>query len=298
LKTCLVLLVSLLAALAQGKEIALTFDDCPMADGQFYTGEERTDLLVKKLKHLKVPSAAFFCNTWNLDSVGKKRLGKYATAGHVIANHTANHMDFHKRNTADFIAEIEEAHGKLSHFSTFQKWFRFPYLREGDSLAKRDALRAYLASKGYLNGYVTVDTYDWYLNGAFQRALTEKKSVDFGKLKKTYVKVLSEGVDFYDAIARRALKRSPRHVLLLHENDLAALYIDALVEKLRLNGWTIISPKSAYEDPLVEECPDTLMLGQGRVVAIAKTLGDTGPFWIWEDERELDRLLEKERVFH
>lgn len=287
----------LAAPLIHAKEIALTFDDCPMADGKFYTGEERTNLLIKKLKDLGVPSAAFFCNTKNLDARGMKRLKEYADAGHAIANHTANHLDFHQVSTAQFIAEIEEADRLLSGFKTFQKWFRFPYLREGDTFAKRDALRAYLAAQGYFNGYVTVDTYDWYLNGAFQKALIEGKKIRFEKLKKAYVKVLTEGADFYDAIARRTLNRSPRHVLLLHENDLAALYIDSLVLKLRANGWKIVSPQSAYEDPIAKECPETLGLGQGRVVAIAKTLGAAGPFWLWEDEAELEGLLEKEGVF-
>lgn len=291
------LLGLLLLPAVQAKEIALTYDDCPMADGEYYTGVRRTQVLTRKLKTSKVPSVGFFCTTRHLDATGRRRLKMYSDAGHIIGNHTALHPDFHKTETADYIASIEAAHAKLKDFATFRKWFRFPYLREGETVEKRDALRAYLKRAGYTSGYVTVDTYDWYMNSLFQKALETGKKVDFTKLEKMYTKVLTEGADFYDAIAQRALGYSPRHVMLLHENDLAALYVDKLVKQLRGNGWKIISIESAYEDPIAKEEPDTLLLGQGRVVALAKAKGDPGPFWKWEDEAELDKLFEEEQVF-
>ncbi len=279
------------------KEVALTFDDCPMPDGHYYTGMERTRELVRKLRKLKVRGVAFFCNTQNLDSVGKKRLRLYSADGHVIANHTATHPDFHKLNTAQYISEIETAHRALRSFPTLRKWFRFPFLREGETTQKRDALRQYLARQNYLNAYVTIDTYDWYMNSLFQDALAAGRKIDLSKLSDTYVKVLSEGADFYDSIAVRVLKRSPKHVILLHENDLAALYIDSLVNKLRADGWKIIPAREAYQDPISKVAPDTLLLGQGRVVAMARAAGDKGPFWKWEDEQELERLFEAEKIF-
>jgi hypothetical protein len=148
-----------------------------------------------------------------------------------------------------------------------------------------------------MQGYVTIDTYDWYMESLFQEALNTHKKVDFSKLRNTYVQVLTEAADFYDSIAQRVLKRSPRHVLLLHENDLAALYLDSLVKKLRLKGWKIISAESAYQDPIAREFPKTLFLGQGRIAALAKDAGDKGPFHKWEDEEELDRLFEDRKIF-
>ena len=74
-------------------------------------------------------------------------------------------------------------------------------------------------------------------------------------------------------MARRTLGRSPRHVLLLHENDLAALFIGDLVTELRARGWTIISATEAFADPIAELEPDTLFLGQGRIAALAHEAG-------------------------
>jgi hypothetical protein len=146
-------------------------------------------------------------------------------------------------------------------------------------------------------GYVTVDTFDWYLDAKYQQAALAGRTVNAERLREVYVQVLVEGANFYDALSRRALGRSPKHVLLLHENDLAALHIVHLVARLRQEGWTIVDADAAYDDAIARLVPDTLFLGQGRVAALAQDAGDTGPFSKWEDEAELDELLARARVF-
>ena len=99
------------------------------------------------------------------------------------------------------------------------------------------------------------------------------------------------------SVAVKKLGRSPRHVLLLHENDLAALYLGDLVKKLRKTGWKIISPERAFQDPIASVEPDTLVLGQGRVIALATAKGYTGPGRRWEDEAMLQQEFERRRVW-
>jgi hypothetical protein len=89
--------------------------------------------------------------------------------------------------------------------------------------------------------------------------------------------MLWNAIKFYDTIARESLGRSPKHVLLLHENDLAALFIDALVQRIHAEGWTIITPREAYRDSIAVTVPDVLINSQGRVVAIAAANGYRGP---------------------
>jgi len=121
--------------------------------------------------------------------------------------------------------------------------------------------------------------------------------VDYERLRAAYVELLVAGVEWYDGIAREALGRSPAHVLLLHENDLAALFIADLVAALRAKGWKIVSADEAYADPIAREEPKTLVLGQGRVVALAVDRGFTGRTEIWEDEEEIRAELDRRGVF-
>ena len=46
----------------------------------------------------------------------------------------------------------------------------------------------------------------------------------------------------------RLVGRPIKHTLLLHENDLNALYLGALIRQLKDENWRIISPEEAYTD--------------------------------------------------
>lgn len=272
------------------QEIALTFDDAPMRDGQYYTGVQRTETLIKKLKHLQVPQVAFFTITSHFDETGKKRIAQYVNAGHILANHSHTHKRIALMGTASYIEDIRKADQILKPMPGFKPWYRYPFLDEGKTLTARDSIRQALTEMGYTNGYVTVDNYDWYINSLLQQALKNKKKVDYKALRDMYINHIWKSIEFYNNIALQNLGRSPKHVLLLHENDLSALFIDDLVKHLRDNGWKIISPVEAYTDPIARVIPDVLLNGQGRVAAIAKEKGYKGPVvQDSEDEEFLDK---------
>lgn len=291
-----VLLLTFRALAAQ--EIALTFDDAPRADGLYFTGVARTETLITKLKDRNVAQAAFYCISSGVDSTGRARLQRYAEAGHVLANHSHSHARMQQLGADGYIADIFKADAILRALPGFKPWFRFPFLEEGRNIAERDAIRKALRERGYFNGYVTVDNYDWYIESLFQNALREKKRIDYEKLRQLYLDHIWQSLLFYDRIARATLGRSPKHVLLLHENDLAALFIDELIDFLRAKNWKIISPQEAYRDPIATAIPDVLLNNQGRVAALAKEKGYSGKFsQDSEDTTYLEKLFEQHRVF-
>jgi len=294
--TCLILLTS---SFISAQEIALTFDDAPRGDGGLYTGLKRSEILLKKLKQYNVPQVAFFANSGKLDAVGELRLKMYGQAGHIIANHSHTHPHIQDIGVQNFIDDIKEAHQALKEFPGFRPWFRFPFLDEGRDENTRDQLRSALGDMGYINGYVTVDNYDYYLEFLYQQALKENKKINYDLLQELYIEHLWESIQFYQNIALKTLGRSPKHVLLLHENDLAALFLDDLISFLRGEGWLIISPEEAYKDPIAQHIPKVLMNGQGRVAAIAKENGMAGTDLVQksEDEQYLKDYFNKKKVF-
>jgi peptidoglycan/xylan/chitin deacetylase (PgdA/CDA1 family) len=285
----------LLSSSTWSKEIAFTFDDAPRGDEKIYTGEQRTKRLIEVLKRHHI-HAAFFVNTDRFSQHhGRERIEAYAKAGHFIANHTHQHT----RLTADslplFLQDIDRTHELIKNMSTFRPWFRFPYLREGETLQVRDAARKHLQRLGYLNGYVTVDNYDYFINDLVQKAIKAGKKVAMKEACGMLVDLMMDGVKYYEEIAQKNIG-VVRHVLLMHENDIEAYCLDDLIAKLKSEKWDIVSPEKAFADPLLKTEPDTLYLNQGRVAAIAHV--KTGIRYVtkWENEKALEDEFTRRKI--
>lgn len=306
---------------ANAKTIALSFDDAPRGQGPIFNGDQRSIELIKQLQAVNTGPVAFFVTTKNLDLANNRaRIHRYADTGHLIANHSHNHKWLRKTEAEDYLKDIDQAESLLNGFKNRRPWFRFPYLDEGRDLAKRDKVREELAKRKLDSGYVTVDNYDWYIEAQWQKAVDAGKKVDIDALREVYIEMLMSAIEFYDQMAVEALNRSPHHVLLLHENDLAALFIGDLVKELHENGWKIISPDQAFTDEIAQYQPKTMRTGQGRISGIANDQLDaanskgtlTGGTTIKSgsekskvrmthlaiDETLIDQLLEKKNVFY
>jgi peptidoglycan/xylan/chitin deacetylase (PgdA/CDA1 family) len=291
----------MLSACSQPTErtIALTFDDATRGDSTVFTGEERTARLIDELAKAGVDEAMFFVTTGNVERAdGSDRIRAYAEAGHALANHSHSHMWLSQTDSDEYIADLDKAIEVLAGFDRVEPYYRFTYLDEGRAIDKRDRLREALAERGLKNGYVTIDTWDWSLDSLLQEASKSGSAFEMDDLRDLYVDVITKSTEFYDAMAQETLGRSPHHVLLLHENDIAALFIGDLVAELRVRGFRIIPATEAFEDPIADEVPDTLYLGQGRIAALAHVAGWKPADLVspTEDEEYLRTRFEKEVV--
>lgn len=273
-------LSSLLSVTAHAKELALTFDDAPRDATGYFDGPTRAELLIKELENHRVKQAAFFVVTQDLNQEGKARVKAYADAGHILANHTHSHPDFNQLPLDTYIQDFLHAEKELNQLQHTRKLFRFPYLREGNTEEKRNGMREKLAQLGYQNAYITLNNYDWYIENLFQEAIAAGKSIDLEKLRELYVDILIKGIEYYDQMAVNHLGRSPKHVLLLHEMDITALFIGDLVNELRARDWKIISLEDAYTDPIADyQTERVLKFNPGRIGEIARDKGQKKGLW-------------------
>ncbi len=266
------------ASASAQKRIAFSFDDVPRQAGGFFTPDTRTRIFIAALKRARIEQAAFFVTPGNLDAPdgkgGAARISAYVRAGHVIGNHSYSHRWLSKTSAADYIADIDRAAAWLKGRSGYRPWYRYPYLDEGGrDLAKRAEVRAALVKRGLTNGYVTIDDYDWYLDGLATHAKQAGKRMDMAALRDLYVETLVGAANFYDGIARTALGRQPIQVILLHETDLNAMFIGDLATALRKDGWEIVPIDQAYRDPIAAREPDGWFTNGGRIAALAQETG-------------------------
>ena len=283
------------------KRIALSFDDAPRGAGAFLDPGIRSQLLTGALARAGVKQAVFFVNPGRVDASNQTagQIRTYAKAGHVLADHTATHPVLSDVTADRFLADIDQAQLWLKPEKGYRPWFRFPQLDEGGkNAAKRDAVRAGLKARGLRNGYVTVDGWDWYLESLTIRAKKSGKKIDHNALRDLYVETHVQAANFGDSLARRALGRAPAHMLLLHETDLAALYIEDLVTALRADGWTIVTADEAYRDPMGKEQPVIADANGTLIQMISWDKGVKGPRWFERNEVDVMNALFKERVLH
>ena len=283
------------------KRIALTFDDVPRGADGFLTVEDRSRMLIEGLSRAGVVQAAFFLNPANVaeHDDAEERIAAYVAAGHVIGNHTASHPRLSDTAIEDYIADLDEAAAWLAGREGYRPWFRFPYLDEGrDDLDKRDAMRAALAERGLRNAYVTVNGSDWFYADAATKALRNGEAVDRDALRDLYIEVHVGAANFYEDLAVRALGRSPAHVMLLHENDLAALWVEDLVVALKADGWEIISADEAFADPLAQEASryDTPSADGNLIGSVAWERGLAPPLWYEANRTKLAEEAFRTRV--
>jgi peptidoglycan/xylan/chitin deacetylase (PgdA/CDA1 family) len=283
------------------KLIALTFDDVPRAAGAFYTKEERTARLIAALREAGVRQAAFFVNPGRIapGDGATERIAAYAAAGHVLADHSFSHRDLASMPADAFLADIDKAESWLKGRPGYRPWFRFPGLNQGGrDRAKRRTVLDGLATRGLLAAGVTVDGSDWYLERLTLDAQQAGKTIDQAALRDLYVETMVQSADFADALMRRTIGRSPVHVILLHETDLAARYIGVLIAALHRDGWQIVPADTAYADPVYHVAPDVPAANGTVPEAIALQKGIPGPLWYERNDTKLAGALFEARVMH
>lgn len=297
LNQALLALLLISAPAGADKRIALSFDDVPRDAGGLLTPDQRARRIIGGLRQSGVRQAAFFVVPGQLghgDGIGgERRIAAYVRAGHVIANHSWSHRALTAVSALEYLDDIDKADAWLRRQPGFRPWFRFPYLNEGRSdKAKRDVVRAGLAQRRLRNGYVTIDANDWHLEAMLAKAVHAGQAIDHTALRELYIETHLGAANYYDALAIKAIGRAPAHVLLLHETDLAALYLADLVRALRADGWTIITADAAYADPISAEAAtiDNPSVQGTLTEALAWRKGLPAPRWY---ERNDTRLLER-----
>ena len=282
------------------KRIAFSFDDAPRGAGAFLEPDVRPGLLIEALKAAGIEQAVFFINPGRITANDNDAadIAAYAEAGHVLANHTAKHSKLSAVTATAFLADIDAAETWLKDKPNYRPWFRFPFLDEGrKNKTKRDAVRAGLKQRGLMNGYVTVDASDWYMEDMAISAAKAGKIMDWNALRDLFVESYVDSAGFSDALARRTLDRAPVQMILLHETDLAAMFVDDLAAALKKHGWTIVTADEAYRDPIANMEPDVDFADGTRTQMLAAER-NIGNRWYQRNDQKVAKKLFAERVLH
>jgi peptidoglycan-N-acetylglucosamine deacetylase len=274
----LILGVTASAATPAKLKVALTFDDLPL-NGTLPPGAKKSDFArdtIKVLKKHRIPPSYGFIVARQLerDPDGAKALQIWVDGGHPLANHTYTHLDLTKNSVEDFQREILRNEpalellmpegGKLGRWS----WFRYPYLHEGDTLEKRRAVRASLASNGYRIAQTTLDFEDYLWNSAYARCWMLKDETSIQWLYESYRTAAREFTRFQVQNSRVVFGRDISHVMLLHLGAFSSHILPDLFRILGEEGFEIVTLEEAQKDPAYDYDPDVAAARGGTLVEL------------------------------
>ena len=280
-KTFLILVlftVSSLSSVSSAQEkssLCFTFDDGNPNDILDYKAEQWNQMILDQLKEHNL-QAVLYVKGGNLDSPeGKKVLESWNNAGHIIANHTYSHLNYNnpKNSFEKYKNDFLHCDSLINGYTNFRKYFRAPYLKYGDTKAKRDSLNEFLKQTGYKNGYVTIDASDWYYNQKLIQFMKNNPGKSIEPYKKAYIEHLLDRAKFYDDLAMKVLHRKIKHSILLHHNLTSALFLGDLIKAFQDEGWQTINASDALTDDVYKMIPDIVPAGESIIWGLAKQTG-------------------------
>jgi len=123
-------------------KIAFTFDDGSINDFGEYKLENWNQRLLDQLKQNKLKAILFSAGANKSSPRGKYVLSSWNNAGHLIANHSFSHVNFSNEKTSleSFKLELAKNDRLIKPYSNYTPYFRFPYLKEGDTKEKVEGL--------------------------------------------------------------------------------------------------------------------------------------------------------------
>lgn len=241
---------------SDGVPLAITFDDLPWARPTVGRAAvlEQTSRLVGALQTRDIPAVGLVtCRNLLSDGAAIRR---WHQAGFELGNHSFHHQDLNRTDPEEWLADVRECHDRLQALTRDSiRWFRYPMLHEGQTVAVRDSVARTLAGMGYRNAHVTIDNSEWVLARAYNLAMRAGDSLRAGEIAEVYVEHLVDAGRHFREVARSRFGRETGQVLLLHANRLAADHAGAAIDALVADGFVIRTLPEVLTDPVFLE-PD------------------------------------------
>ncbi|HYX24203.1 MAG TPA: polysaccharide deacetylase family protein [Thermoanaerobaculia bacterium] len=252
------------AAGPAGRPLLISVDDLPVAGGGIHTSPEERELITRGLLAAlaKHHVSAVGLVIWGNVKTGDDRvlLRRWFAAGHELGNHSASHLDLTTTAAEPYIADVEAGRAGLAGFLAGEddrklRFFRFPYLDEGDTPAKLDAVRAYLARSGQRNLPVTIDDQDWEFEKPWVEARRKGNQEEMDRVGEEYQEALHVEIRDQEAKGDRLFGRPVPQILLLHANEVGAAQWDRLFTWLEGRGYRFAKADEVLADAAFKEDP-------------------------------------------
>ncbi len=242
-------------------QVAFTFDDLP-AHGPLPPGMARPAVvhsILQTLHNEHMPPVFGFVNGFRVARFPYQIhiLQAWQAAGEPLGNHTWSHPELDKLTAAQYEANIARNEPLLARVAPHGDWhwFRYPFLEEGNTIAKREAVRAWLGAHGYRVAEVSMDFQDYLWNEPYARCAAKHDEAALTTLHDTYLATAATYIRVYRELAYALYGRDVPYVLLLHVGAFDARMLPELIALFRAQGFAFSTLERAMADPVYRQDP-------------------------------------------
>ncbi len=234
----------------QEREIAITIDDLPLVASNMNTpanqqrATERFAKIIQALTDNKVPATGFVI----AGAIGKGQwefLEQFRNAGFMLGNHSYSHYNLNQMRADKYIADVDRADKILTPLLTEPKYFRYPYLAEGNKQTRPKVL-AYLTEHRYTIAPVTIDSQDFRFNEQLYKVPYRQREIYVYKMKNRYLNYIWQQTLRAE---RQANGQPVKQILLIHANLLNSYLLEDIIQMYKQNGYKFISLTEALKNP-------------------------------------------------
>lgn len=237
-------------SMAETREIALTIDDLPLVaskmntPGNIQRSTERFMNIIKILKDNNVPAIGFVI-AGAIEKGQWEFLEKFREAGFELGNHTYSHRSLAQIGAQKYIEDVNRADKILAPIITKPKYFRYPYLSEGNKVSKPLVLKD-LEQLGYTIAPVTIDSKDYNFNEQLYKIPYRQREAYLPKMKKRYLEYIWNAT----LKAEKNAKGQPvKQILLIHANVLNSYLLGDIIQMYKEHGYKFITLGEALKNP-------------------------------------------------
>ena len=256
-----------------GPRIAITIDDLPVHGPHpaSMDANAANAAMIAALRAAGIPGVHVFVNGASLEEHPETlaALQAWDAAGVPIANHGWAHRNLNEMTVAEFEREVALNEPLLQRFGPAGewRWFRYPFLAEGDDPAKKLAARALLARRGYRIAGVSMDFSDWYWTAPYARCADAGDEAAVAELERTYLEAARASLVAKRKLGRDLYGRDIPHVLLLHVSAFSARMMPRLIDLYRGADVRFVTLAEAHADPAYREDVDPTLPPRPQFIA-------------------------------
>lgn len=249
---------------AHAVEMAVTIDDLPVC-GALPPNMPRAGVanqILAALKKHHLENVYGFMNGTTVDSGSYKILQDWVANGQLLGNHTYSHLNLVYVPLPQYLTDIHKNDPLLQKLMVGKnyKYFRYPFLLEGNTQVKRDAVRNDLFKNHYQVAQVTVDFADYEWNAPYARCMKKHNQAAVAWLEQSYLKQALIALKMSRAVSQFLFQRDIKYVLLIHFGPFDAHMLDQLLTAYEKQGVTFIPLPMALADNAYKIDPNLIGL--------------------------------------